>query len=139
MLRRAKSRIEGHLNYYAITDNLWRCSAYRHYVTRILFKWLNRKSQRRSYTWKGYLQALRYCGTVGKPGGKQRRQTSAYSRGRPRSTRPIHESREASKNRLYQFKALMKPQDLIFAGLCPNVGDHSQGVNFRLSFRFPLL
>jgi RNA-directed DNA polymerase len=62
MLRRAKSRIEGHLNYYAITDNLWRCSAYRHYATRILFKWLNRKSQRRSYTWKGYLQALRWVG-----------------------------------------------------------------------------
>jgi RNA-directed DNA polymerase len=62
MLRRAKSRIEGHLNYYAITDNLWRCSAYRHYATRILFKWLNRKSQRRTYTWKGYLQALRWVG-----------------------------------------------------------------------------
>ena len=62
MLRRAKSRIVGHLNYYAITDNLWRCSAYRHYATSILFKWLNRKSQRRSYTWKGYLQALRWVG-----------------------------------------------------------------------------
>ncbi len=62
MLRRAKVRIEGHLNYYAITDNLWKCSAYRHYATRILFKWLNRKSQRRTYTWKGYLQALRWVG-----------------------------------------------------------------------------
>jgi hypothetical protein len=31
---------------------------------------------------------LRWCGTAGKPGGKQRRQTSAYSHGRPRSTRP---------------------------------------------------
>ena len=62
MLRRAKVRIDGHLNYYAITDNLRKCSAYRHYATRILFKWINRKSQRRSYTWKGYLQALRYVG-----------------------------------------------------------------------------
>lgn len=62
MLRRAKSRIMGHLNYYAITDNLWRCSAYRHYATSILFKWLNRKSQRRSYTWKGYMEALRWVG-----------------------------------------------------------------------------
>jgi len=50
MLRRAKVRIDGHLNYYAITDNLWKCSAYRHYATKILFKWLNRKSQRRAYT-----------------------------------------------------------------------------------------
>ena len=62
MLRRAKVRIDGHLNYYAITDNLWKCSAYRHYATKILFKWLNRKSQRRTYTWKGYLQALKWVG-----------------------------------------------------------------------------
>jgi group II intron reverse transcriptase/maturase len=62
MLRRAKVRIDGHLNYYAITDNLWKCSAYRHYATRILFKWLNRKSQRRTYTWKGYLQVWRWVG-----------------------------------------------------------------------------
>ena len=62
MLRRAKARIEGHLNYYAVTDNLEKCSAYRHFATRILFKWLNRKSQRRTYTWKGYLQALIWVG-----------------------------------------------------------------------------
>jgi group II intron reverse transcriptase/maturase len=65
MLRRAKARIVGHLNYYAITDNLWKCSAYRHFATRILFKWLNRKSQRRTYTWKGYLQALKWVGWPG--------------------------------------------------------------------------
>jgi RNA-directed DNA polymerase len=62
MLHRAKVRIDGHLNYYAITDNLQACSAYRHFATKILFKWLNRKSQRRTYTWKGYLQALRWVG-----------------------------------------------------------------------------
>jgi RNA-directed DNA polymerase len=62
MLRQAKVRIDGHLNYYAITDNLWRCSTYRHYATAILFKWLNRKSQRRSYTWKGFMQALKWTG-----------------------------------------------------------------------------
>ena len=62
MLRRAKSRIDGHLNYYAITDNVLMCSTYRHHATRILFKWVNRKSQRRTYTWKGYLQALRWVG-----------------------------------------------------------------------------
>ena len=30
---------------------------------------------------------LKSCGTVGKPGGKQRKQTSTYSIGRNRSTR----------------------------------------------------
>ena len=62
MLRRAKTRIEGHLNYYAITDNSKLCSTYRYYATRILFKWINRKSQRRSYTWKGFMQALKWVG-----------------------------------------------------------------------------
>jgi group II intron reverse transcriptase/maturase len=62
MLRRAKVRVEGHLNYYAITDNSDKCSTYLHHVRRILFKWLNRKSQRRSYAWQGYLQALQRVG-----------------------------------------------------------------------------
>jgi RNA-directed DNA polymerase len=62
MLRQATRRAAGYLNYYAITDNTRSCSTYCHHVTRILFKWLNRKSQRRAYTWKGYLQALNWVG-----------------------------------------------------------------------------
>jgi len=60
MLRRAKARVSGHLNYYAITDNAKKCSTYLYHVKRILFKWLNRKSQRHSYTWEGYVQALKW-------------------------------------------------------------------------------
>jgi group II intron reverse transcriptase/maturase len=62
MLRQAKIRVAGHLNYYAITDNSVLCHTFRHHVTKILFKWLNRKSQRRSYTWKGFKQALKWVG-----------------------------------------------------------------------------
>jgi len=62
MLRRARVRIEGHLNYYAITDNAVQCHRYVHYATRILFKWLNRKSQRRAYTWAGFNHALAWVG-----------------------------------------------------------------------------
>ena len=58
MLTRAKSRVVGHLNYYAITDNLERCSFYVYRAKRILFKWLNRKSQRKAYTWESFTQAL---------------------------------------------------------------------------------
>lgn len=60
MLRQAKARIVGHLNYYAITDNSKRCGEYVYHATRILFKWLNRKSQRNSYRWEGYLQVLNW-------------------------------------------------------------------------------
>ena len=62
MLRRAKARVEGHLNYYAVTDNLKKCNTYVHFATRILFKWLNRKSQRKAYTWPGFKQALSWVG-----------------------------------------------------------------------------
>ena len=56
LLRQAKLRIEGHLNYYAITDNSAQCSRYVLHATRLVFKWINRKSQRRAYTWEGFNQ-----------------------------------------------------------------------------------
>ena len=62
MLRGAKRKVQGHLSYYAVTDNSDKCSTYLYHVTRILFRWLNRKSQRRAYTWDGYLQALQWVG-----------------------------------------------------------------------------
>ena len=58
MLRAARRRVIGHLNYYAITDNSERCSYFVYRTTQVLFKWLNRKSQRRAYTWAGFNQAL---------------------------------------------------------------------------------
>jgi RNA-directed DNA polymerase len=62
MLRLAKIRAVGHLNYYAITDNAKACNTYIRHVTRNLLKWLNRKSQKNTYTWAGYLQALEWIG-----------------------------------------------------------------------------
>ena len=62
MLRQAKVRILGHLNYYAITDNSEQCNHYVFYATRLLFKWLNRKSQRKTYTWAGFNHALARVG-----------------------------------------------------------------------------
>ena len=62
MLRLARYRVQGYLNYYAITDNLDRCNYYVHRVKHILFKWLNRKSQRKAYTWEGFSHALAYVG-----------------------------------------------------------------------------
>ena len=62
MLRQARTRVTGHLSYYAITDNWERCSRYIYHATRILFKWINRKSQRPSYTWEGFQQVLNRIG-----------------------------------------------------------------------------
>ncbi len=60
LLRGAKSRVQGHINYYAITDNSKKCGNFVYFATRILFKWINRKSQRRSYTWEGFNQVLKW-------------------------------------------------------------------------------
>jgi RNA-directed DNA polymerase len=77
MLRRAKARIEGHLNYYAITDNSERCASYVYFATRIILKWLNRKSQRKTYTWEGYYQVLRQ---IGWPSSRIRKDLNPYRR-----------------------------------------------------------
>lgn len=58
LLRSAKRRLQGHLNYFAVTDNGRQCQAFRYQFERLLFKWLNRRSQRRSYTWGQFRSAL---------------------------------------------------------------------------------
>jgi len=59
MIRAARQRVIGHLNYYAITDNAKRCCNYVYRATRLLYKWLNRKSQRKAYNWEQFNQVLR--------------------------------------------------------------------------------
>lgn len=58
IIRSTWRRLTGYLNYYAITDNLERCGFVVHRINRILFKWINRKSQRPSYTWQGFNTVL---------------------------------------------------------------------------------
>jgi RNA-directed DNA polymerase len=77
MLSCAKVQIVGHLNYYAITDNSRRCEEYVYHATRTLFKWLNRKSQRRSYRWEGYSQVLK---RIGWPTARVRKDLSPFKR-----------------------------------------------------------
>ncbi|MCX6848519.1 MAG: group II intron reverse transcriptase/maturase [Verrucomicrobia bacterium] len=60
----ARRKLEGHLNYYGITDNLPECASYRTGFISILFKWLNRRSQRKSYTWEQFNQMLKTYGKL---------------------------------------------------------------------------
>lgn len=62
LLRGAKVRLRGWLNYYAITDNGRACMAFRSQFERMLYKWLNRRSQKRSYTLEQFSSALRWVG-----------------------------------------------------------------------------
>ena len=48
----------GYFHYYGITDNAPMISLFRLRVQQLLFKWLNRRSQRRSISWEGFNDLL---------------------------------------------------------------------------------
>jgi RNA-directed DNA polymerase len=54
------SRLRGHYNYYGVTSNEAKLHHYYYACVGELFKWLNRRSQKRSYTWEGFLQRLKF-------------------------------------------------------------------------------
>lgn len=49
----------GYYHYYGITDNMESLSDFRYEMGKTLFKWLNRRSQRKSYTWAQFNQMMR--------------------------------------------------------------------------------
>lgn len=53
-----KRKLIGHYNYYGITDNSKSMNNYTHEVKKLLIKWLNRRSQKKSYDSKGFSQML---------------------------------------------------------------------------------
>lgn len=58
MVQFAVRHLQGHMQYYGISENVHRLSDYFYHGTRLLFKWLNRRSQRRSYTWDEFGKLL---------------------------------------------------------------------------------
>ncbi len=54
LMRILKIKIQGHCNYYGITDNCATVSNYIDDCKRLLYKWLNRRSQRKSFNWDGF-------------------------------------------------------------------------------------
>jgi RNA-directed DNA polymerase len=49
-----KLKILGHLRYYGVSFNTRELAKYVHLVTYIMFKWLNRRSQKRSFDWEKF-------------------------------------------------------------------------------------
>lgn len=56
----AKSKVRGHINYYGYAFNNLKLNHFCFEVEKSLFKWLNRRSQKRSYNWEGFLERLKY-------------------------------------------------------------------------------
>lgn len=51
-------KLTGHNNYYGVTDNIKELYKFRNEIVKLLRKWLNRRSQKKSYTQEGFKQML---------------------------------------------------------------------------------
>jgi RNA-directed DNA polymerase len=48
------AKLRGHINYYGVSHNAKSVSKFIYEATKIVFKWLNRRSQRKSFTWEQF-------------------------------------------------------------------------------------
>jgi RNA-directed DNA polymerase len=51
IMARMNRSLKGYYNYYCITDNLPEVRTFVERIKQLLFKWMNRRSQRKSFTW----------------------------------------------------------------------------------------
>ena len=52
------SKVRGHFQYYGVSHNIQGIKQFLHEAVRIMFKWLNRRSQRKSFDWERYRQFI---------------------------------------------------------------------------------
>ena len=57
-----KRKLQGVWNYYGVIGNSERNGRYAWFAQRLVHKWLNRRSQRRSYTWTAFMEAWKRWG-----------------------------------------------------------------------------
>jgi len=53
-------KLTGHYSYYGISGNMAALKAFYREVTRLAFKWANRRSQKRSYNWECFKRFLQF-------------------------------------------------------------------------------
>jgi RNA-directed DNA polymerase len=64
LMRKLNRKLVGTYNYYAVSDNNKSISSFHHEVRRLVFKWLNRRSQKKSFSWDKFKIFLRKYNTV---------------------------------------------------------------------------
>lgn len=58
LFAKLNQKLRGYWNYYGLRGNYESLNDYLQDIKRILFKWLNRRSQRRSYNWTGFIALI---------------------------------------------------------------------------------
>jgi group II intron reverse transcriptase/maturase len=76
LFQRLNAKLRGYYNYYGVHGNAASLKEFFNKAIRMLLKWLNRRSQRHSYTWQGYTAVLERCKVarpriVGRPKTRQ--------------------------------------------------------------------
>ncbi len=61
LMEMLRIKLTGHYRYYGVTDNFEMVNNYHRDTTRLLYKWLNRRSQRNSFSWNGFNMFLKIC------------------------------------------------------------------------------
>ena len=59
LFAKLNQKLKGHYQYYGITDNSHSIGSYLQQATKMLFKWLNKRSQKKSYTWDRFNDLLK--------------------------------------------------------------------------------
>lgn len=59
IIKKLNEMLVGYYHYYGITDNIQSLSDFRYQMTKSLFKWLNQRSQKKSYDCKGFNDMLK--------------------------------------------------------------------------------
>lgn len=59
LLETVNAKLRGHYQFYGVIGNSKKLSLFFHRVNKLLFKWLNRRSQRRSLTWFQFSNRVR--------------------------------------------------------------------------------
>jgi len=54
------AKLRGYYNYYGVIGNIASLSEFEYHMEKLLFKWLNRRSQRKSVTWESFRKILGY-------------------------------------------------------------------------------
>lgn len=58
LFKMVNAKLRGHYQYYGVTDNTREVENFLNRTRSLLFKWLNRRSQKRSYTWETFNNGL---------------------------------------------------------------------------------
>ena len=53
-----KAKLTGHYQYYGVSGNMRGIARFYRLALRLALKWLNRRSQRKSFSWAGFLAYL---------------------------------------------------------------------------------